>query len=101
MYKKRLILKITDIVNASEFLDNNIIKISKNLNQEKLEKLLIIIYDFFVKELSMSEEEKTNAFKIKNTFLKQTQNIFKKAPLEFIKKIESKEKNMELKEILI
>ena len=41
MYKKRLILKITDIVNASEFLDNNIIKISKNLNQEKLEKLLL------------------------------------------------------------
>ncbi|MBT3726315.1 hypothetical protein HOG21_01030 [bacterium] len=87
------------MVEASDFLDLHIVDISHDLEQEKLEKLIIIVYDTFARELSMTEEEKKQAIKLKNNFLNESKNIYTKAPLDFIKVLEKKDDLVELENL--
>ncbi len=96
MDRELLISKISNIVNASDFLDLHIVEISHDLEQEKLEKLVIVVYDTFARELTMSEDEKKQAMEAKNKFLTETKAIYNKAPLDFIKIIEKKDDLAEL-----
>jgi hypothetical protein len=99
MEREVIISKISHMVEASDFLDLHIVDISHDLEQEKLEKLIIIVYDTFARELSMTEEEKKQAIKLKNNFLNESKNIYTKAPLDFIKVLEKKDDLVELENL--
>lgn len=98
--RENLIAKITEMVEDSEFLPRSLIWRAEELYDiEKLEKLLIYVYDSYIKEKKMDEGSKNIIRDKLTTFYKKTATIYQNATKWFIRFIEEKDRKKEERDI--
>ena len=97
--KEQILNKIKDIVNNSDFLSKDIISYAENIkDEEKLNKLLVIVYNSFQDEKKLNQNEKEiiskNIVDINKNKI-DMYKIYEKKIREEVEKLDYQEDNIE------
>lgn len=93
--RKELINKVKEITKSSELVPESAIEEAEKMDEEQLEKYVILLYSSFVKEKDLWENEK-NTIKesLINTYRK-IQNIYQKGTKRIMNILEKEDKQKE------
>lgn len=91
---RRLLLEYIEyFINYSEFIPQSLVEYAKSIDDdEKLEKLFLIIFSALSEEKALSREEKDTLRSIQTDFTNEITMLYQKSYIEMIKKVEDKEK---------
>ncbi len=83
--KEDLLNKLKDFLSQSDFLNESILEYAKDLEQEKLEKLLIIVFQAILTEKNLWEKWKEEVANIITEINKEKISLLKKAEKDLLK----------------
>ncbi len=99
--KEDLLNKLKDFLSQSDFLNESILEYAKDLEQEKLEKLLIIVFQAILTEKNLWEKWKEEVANIITEINKEKISLLKKAEKDLLKDAEKLDKEKESPEDLL
>ncbi len=101
--RKQLLETLKKIISESELLDQNLIKEAETLNDEKLEKLIIVAFQAVQTEKKLNKQDKRKIAETIIHFFEAKKRIFEKAQQNWLKQREIFFENQEnvIQELLI
>lgn len=100
LIKEKLLNKLKELINQSSFMSEDIYENAKSLNNERLEKLVIIIFNNLNNEKNLSDEDKKLLISKIKELSDMKMKIIKEEKAHFLKLAEDKDNKEDNEEVL-